>query len=187
MKGSLNMNYFKNRKQSLIKLIKKSILLTSIATPTIIEMNSANAMLGSLSRNIYRTGITNTSRIQSLVNQFEKISKTNSNITTGKVSSIGFSYITPSLSTNTNKPILQTKITPIKLQPIIKVKGFIYPYGDEPSSNNKTSTSTNPRITDIISPVKTAKSSKIFAIYTSFGFKSPNIRPTSLNNRYLYQ
>lgn len=181
------MNYFKNRKQSLIKLIKKSILLTSIATPTIIKMNSANAMLGSLSKNIYRTGITNTSRIQSLVNQFEKISKTNSNITTGKVSSIGFSYITPSLSTNTSKPILQTKITALKLQPIIKVRGFVYPYGDEPSSNNKTSISTNPGITNIIYPVKTANSNKIFEIYTSSGFKSPNVQPTALNKHYLYK
>lgn len=107
------MNYFRNRKQSLIKLIKKSILLTSIATPTIIKMNSANAMLGSLSKNIYRTGITNTSRIQSLVNQFEKISKTNSNTNSNtnknRASSIGFSYLTPPSSNNTSKPILQKK------------------------------------------------------------------------------
>lgn len=181
------MNYFKNKKHNLVKLVQGSVLLISIITPIIIKINSANAMLGPLSRNVYRTGITNTPKVQSLVNQFEKISKTNSNITTGKVSSVGFSYITPSSSTNINKPTLQTKITPLKLQPIIKVKGFVYPYGDEPSSNNKTSISNNPRITNIISPVKTAKSSKIFAIYTSFGFKSPNIRPTSLNNRYLYQ
>lgn len=181
------MNYFKNRKQSLIKLIKKSILLTSIATPTIIKMNSANAMLGSLSKNIYRTGITNTSRIQSLVNQFEKISKTNSNNNKNRTSSIGFSYLTPPSSNNTSKPILQTKITPLKLQPIIKVRGFVYPYGDEPSSNNKTSISTNPGITNIIYPVKTANSSKIFEIYTTSRFKSPNVQHTALNKHYLYK
>ena len=177
------MNYFKNRKQSLIKLIKKSILLTSIATPTIIEMNSASAILGSLSKNIYRTGITNTSKVQSLVTQLEKISKTNSN----RASSIGFSYLTPPSSNNTSKPILQTKITPLKLQPIIKVRGFVYPYGDEPSSNNKTSISTNPRITNTIYPVKTANSNKIFEIYTTSRFKSPNVQHTALNKHYLYK
>lgn len=67
------------------------------------------------------------SGVKSLVGIFENISRSNQNKPKSGIKStnLGFNYLNPPSSTNTSKPMLQTKITPPKLQPIIKVRGFI--------------------------------------------------------------
>lgn len=157
------MNYFKNKKHNLVRLVQGSILLTSITAPVILKTDSASAMLGSLARNLSRAS-TSTPSVSSLVSTFEKFSKTNQNTSsklknsTQTKSALGFSYLRPSLPTNSTssqlppKPqpkfsILKspTKFNTSKLPekssntssfpPIITARGFTYLYGDESSSS----------------------------------------------------
>lgn len=182
------MNYFKNKKFSLIKFTQKSILLTSMVAPAIIRMDSANAMFGSLSGNIFRTSSNNTSNVRKLVSQFEKISNNNSTTTVKNNSPLGnssfkFRYSKPSTTTTSNRPILPTKPTMPKLQPIITARGFTYPYGDESSS------STPPKNYQTTKTQTASTSSKIKTTHPSVSNTSPsnssnNNKNSAINTTY---
>lgn len=101
------MNYLKNKKRNLIRLTQGSILISSIAIPTITNTNSASAMFNTLARKTV-TSASTTPGVRTLITQFEKISHSSSSKATLKRTTLGsnpgFNYMNPSSTSTLNRP-----------------------------------------------------------------------------------
>lgn len=109
------MNYLENKKRNLIRLTQRSILISSMAIPTITNTNYASAMFNNLARGAVRsTGATGSSNVKSLVGKFEQISTstTSTTLKNGPLKNEGFTYLKPNLPTITHKISSSPKTKP---------------------------------------------------------------------------